>query len=197
MITTLHSLPKDNVLTQGQWWVDRTSPISKDPAKALSDLPSVSVEDKAAKNLGLTLGSTLTLDIQGVPFVVQVSSLRKVDWSSFSMNFFMIVEPGSLESAPLTYIATARVPNTLEVPLQQAIVADLPNVTAINVGDVLDNIARIFRQLAMGIQALALLCLITGGVVVIAAISVNRYRRLHELAILKVFGGGRKPFVGG
>ncbi|MEE8124261.1 MAG: FtsX-like permease family protein [Nitrospirales bacterium] len=191
VITTVHSLPKDNVLTQGQWWVDRTSPISKDPAKALSDLPSVSVEDKAAKNLGLTLGSTLTLDIQGVPFVVQVSSLRKVDWSSFSMNFFMIVEPGSLEGAPLTYIATARVPNTLEVPLQQAIVADLPNVTAINIGDVLDNIARIFRQLAMGIQALALLCLITGGVVVIAAISVNRYRRLHELAILKVLGGSR------
>jgi len=68
----------------------------------------------------------------------------------------------------------------------------MPNVTAINVGDVLDNIARIFRQLAMGIQAMALLCLITGAVVMIAAISINRYRRLHELAILKALGGSRR-----
>ncbi|MDH5575865.1 MAG: FtsX-like permease family protein, partial [Nitrospirota bacterium] len=137
------------------------------------------------------LGSTLTLDIQGVPFEARVSSLRQVDWSSFSMNFFMIVEPGSLDDAPLTYIATTRVPKPLEVPLQQAIVAAMPNVTAINVGDVLDNIARIFRQLAMGIQAMALLCLMTGAVVMIAAISINRYRRLHELAILKALGGSR------
>ena len=173
VITTLPTLPKDNVLTQGQWWAKPASSPSENSMEALSAIPGVSVEDEAAKNLGVTLGSTLTLDIQGVPFMVQVSSLRKVDWSSFSMNFFMIVEPGSLEHAPLTYISTARVPSTLEVPLQQAIVAELPNVTAINVGDVLDNIARIFRQLAMGIQALAVLCLVTGGVVMMAAISVN------------------------
>ena len=55
----------------------------------------------------------------------------------------------------------------------------------------MDNIAKIFRQLAMGIQTLALLCLITGAVVMIAAISINRYRRLHELAILKALGGSR------
>ena len=80
----------------------------------------------------------------------------------------------------------------MEIPLQQAIVSAMPNVTAIHVGDVLDNIAKIFRQLAMGIQALALLCLITGAVVMIAAISINRYRRLHELAILKALGGSRR-----
>ena len=191
VLTTFQVLPKDNILTQGHWWADTREQTPVGATKTPSDLPLVSVEDEAAKNLGLTLGSTLTLDIQGVPFEARVSSLRQVDWSSFSMNFFMIVEPGSLDDAPLTYIATTRVPKPLEVPLQQAIVAAMPNVTAINVGDVLDNIARIFRQLAMGIQAMALLCLMTGAVVMIAAISINRYRRLHELAILKALGGSR------
>ncbi|MDH4193679.1 MAG: FtsX-like permease family protein, partial [Nitrospirota bacterium] len=191
VLTTFQVLPKDNILTQGHWWADTREQTPVDAIKTPSDLPLVSVEDEAAKNLGLTLGSTLMLDIQGVPFEARVSSLRQVDWSSFSMNFFMIVEPGSLDDAPLTYIATTRVPKPLEVPLQQAIVAAMPNVTAINVGDVLDNIARIFRQLAMGIQAMALLCLMTGAVVMIAAISINRYRRLHELAILKALGGSR------
>lgn len=191
VLTTFRSLPKDNILTHGYWWDDtRELPLGGENNTS-PDLPLVSVEEEAAKNLGVTLGSTLTLDIQGVPVVAQVSSLRQVDWSSFSMNFFMILEPGSLDGAPLTYIATTRVPKNLEVPLQQAIVAAMPNVTAINVGDVLDNIARIFRQLAMGIQALALLCLMTGVVVMIAAISINRYRRLHELAIVKALGGSR------
>ena len=178
-------------MTQGRWWADTQIQNSANDTPTPKHLPLVSVEEDAAKNLGLSIGSTLTLNIQGVPFIAKVSSLRKVDWGSFSMNFFMIVEPGSLEGAPITYIATAKVLKNVEIPLQQAIVSIMPNVTAIHVGDVLDNIAKIFRQLAMGIQALALLCLITGAVVMIAAISINRYRRLHELAILKALGGSR------
>jgi putative ABC transport system permease protein len=191
VVTTFETLPKDNLVTQGQWWGNTQRPNVLDNSKAQNNLRLVSVEEDAAKNLGVSLGSSLTLNIQGVPFVAKVSSLRKVDWGSFSMNFFMIVEPGSLDGAPITYIATAKVPKTVEIPLQQAIVETMPNITAIHVGDVLDNIAKIFRQLAMGIQALALLCLITGAVVMIAAISINRYRRLHELAILKALGGVR------
>ncbi len=191
VVTTFQSLPKDNLLTQGEWWENTQRQNFMDESQSQKIFPWVSVEEDAAKNLGLSLGSTLTLNIQGVPFRTKVRSFRRVDWGSFSMNFFMIVEPGSLDGAPITYIATARVPRTVEVPLQQEIVAAMPNVTAINVGDVLDNIAKIFRQLAMGIQALALLCLITGAVVMIAAISINRYRRLHELAILKALGGSR------
>ncbi|HBP88720.1 MAG TPA: FtsX-like permease family protein [Nitrospirales bacterium] len=192
VLTTSRDLPQDNILTKGNWW-DHTKESNPGGAtESPSDFPLVSVEEDAAKNLELTLGSTLTLDIQGVEFVAKVASLRQVDWSSFSINFFMIVEPGSFDGAPFTYIATTRVPTNLEVPLQQAIVAVMPNVTAINVGDVLENIGRIFQQLAMGIQALALLCLVTGAVVMIAAISINRYRRLHELAIVKALGGSRK-----
>ena len=191
VVTTFQSLPKGNLLTQGQWWDNAAIQHPVDDFSALKHVPLVSVEGDAAKHLGLSLGSTLTLNIQGVPFQAKVSSLRSVDWGSFSMNFFMIVEPGSLDGAPITYISTARVPKTVEIPLQQAIVATMPNVTAIHVGDVLGNIAKIFRQLAMGIQALAVLCLITGAMVMIAAISINRYRRVHELAILKALGGSR------
>ena len=176
VVTTFQSLPEDNILTQGQWWGKTSPQDSLGDTQDQNQLPAVSVEEDAARHLGLSIGSTLTLNIQGVPFDAQVSSLRKVDWGSFSMNFFMIVEPGALDGAPITYIATARVPKSVEIALQQAIVAAMPNVTAIHVGDVLGNIAKIFRQLAMGIQALAVLCLVTGAVVMIAAISINRYQ---------------------
>ena len=191
VLTTFELLPKDNVLTQGQWWENSPPTDSVGDPQALNNHPLVSVEEEAAKILGLSLGSNITFNIQGVPFDATVSSFRTVDWGSFSLNFFMIMEPGSLDGAPITYIATAKVPETIQIPLQQAIVSAMPNVTAIHVGDVMDNIAKIFRQLAMGIQALALLCLITGAIVMIAAISINRYRRQHELAILKALGGSR------
>lgn len=197
VLTALATLPQDNVLTQGSWWGEHSSasPVEQN-GQGKTSYPLVSVEEDAAKNLGLSLGSTFTLDIQGVPLTAEVASFRKVDWGSFSMNFFMIFEPSALEGAPFTSIATARIPKTKEQTLQQAIVEAMPNVTAIHVGDVLDNIARIFQQLATGIRSLAFLCVITGAVVMMAAISINRYRRLQELAILKAMGGTRSLLVG-
>lgn len=196
VLTALSSLPEDNVLTQGTWWSADDSQGSSRRATDGRTHPLVSLEEEAAKNLGLSLGSTVTLDIQGVPFTAQVASLRKVDWSSFSMNFFMIFEPGAFEGAPLTYISTARIPKAHEQSIQQAIVAAMPNVTAIHVGDVLDNLIRIFQQLATGIKSLALACVAMGAVVMMAAISINRYRRLQELAILKALGGSRMLLLG-
>ncbi len=191
VMTTSQTLPPDNEVTQGNWWETIESFPSTVPPQNENLIPFVSVEEKAAEHLDLDIGSTVTFDIQGVPFVTQVRNFRKVDWSSFSMNFFMILEPSSLDGAPLTYIATAKVPASLEIPLQQALVQSLPNVTAINVGDVLDNIRTIFQQLAKAIHALAGLCLITGAVVMVAAISINRFRRIREMAILKALGGSR------
>ncbi len=197
VLTALATLPQDNVIVQGKWWNEKTqASLMVEEGQPRRSYPGVSVEEDAARNLGLSLGSIFTFDIQGVPLTAEVSSIRKVDWGSFSMNFFMIFEPSALEGAPFTSIATARIPKTKEQVLQQAIVEAMPNVTAIHVGDVLDNIARIFRQLATGIKSLALLCVITGAVVMMAAISVNRYRRLQELAILKAIGGTRTLLVG-
>jgi len=141
------------------------------------------------------LGTTIEFDIQGAPLPAVVESTRKVDWGSFSTNFFMILSPGSLEGAPLTYIATAKVNPEEEIPLQQALVGALPNVTAIKIGDVLANVARLLEQLAWAIQGMAFFSLISGAVVMVAALSSTRYRRLYESAILKAIGGTRQLIV--
>ncbi len=193
--TSLETLPNKNKITQGQWWDEHAPNPLKGSAAPQDVAHHVSVEKEAGKHLGLVLGSTLTFDLHGVPFVAKVASFRKVDWGSFSLNFFMIFEPGAFQGTPITYIASAKVPKALEVPLQHTIVSALSNVSAINLREVLDNIANLFRQLAQGIHALAILCLTTGVVVMITAISINRYRRLHELAILKALGGSRRILV--
>jgi putative ABC transport system permease protein len=103
----------------------------------------------------------------------------------------MIVSPGALDGAPHTYVATARVAPSEEVPLQQAVVASFPNVTAINIGDILDSFARVLDRLSLAIRAVALFCVLSGAVVMAAALAATRYRRLYESVILKALGATR------
>jgi putative ABC transport system permease protein len=181
VLTFLEQIPKDNTIVEGAWWT---------PGQRFT-IPSVSVEEEAAKNLGLTVGSTLEFDIQGTTVTAEVSSVRKVEWGNFSTNFYMILSPGSLDDAPVTYVATVRVPPVEEVPLQQAVVASFPNVTAINIGDVLDSFARILDHLSFAIRTVALFCVVAGGLVLAATLAATRYRRLYESVILKTLGATR------
>ncbi|TLY43610.1 MAG: FtsX-like permease family protein, partial [Nitrospirae bacterium] len=158
--------------------------------------PLVSVEEEAAKNLGVDLGSIIEFDIQGATVSAEVSSLRKVEWGNFSTNFYMILSPGSLEGAPFTYVGTVRVPPDGEVPLQQAVVAAFPNVTAINIGDVLDSFVRILERLSLAIRAVAAFCILAGAIVMASALATTRYRRLYESVILKAVGATRGLVAG-
>src|SRR5690606_19487855 len=56
----------------------------------------LSLEEKVAKDMRVNLGDAVTLDVQGVPVEAKVTSIRKVDWSRFNLNFFMIFPPGAL-----------------------------------------------------------------------------------------------------
>jgi putative ABC transport system permease protein len=181
VLTFLDHLPKDNVLLQGRWWAPGERPSK----------PLVSVEEEAARNLGVDLGSTIEFEIQGTTVAAEVSSIRKVDWGNFSTNFYMIVSPGSLEGAPFTYVGTVRISPEQEIPLQQAVVAAFPNVTAINIVDVMDSFVRILDRLSLAIRAIAVFCMLAGAIVMAAALATTRYRRLYESVILKALGATR------
>lgn len=181
VLTFLDRLPKDNVIVKGVWWK---------PEQKFAR-PQVSMEEEAAKGLDVDVGSVIELNIQGVPIEAEVSSIRKVEWGNFSTNFYMIFSPGSLDGAPMTYVATAHVAPDDEVALQSAVVAAFPNVTAINIGEVLSAFARVLDRLSLAIRTVALFCLVAGALVMAAALAATRYRRLYEAVILKALGATR------
>lgn len=181
VLTFLTDLPKDNQILKGAWWK---------PGDRF-DRPLLSIEEEAARQLGVDVGDTVEFDVQGAALTAEVGSVRKVEWGNFSTNFYMILSPGSLDGAPITYVATVRVAPPEEVPLQQAVVEAFPNVTAINIGDVLDNFVRVLDRLSLAIRAVALFCVVSGGLVLAAALAATRYRRLYESVILKALGATR------
>jgi putative ABC transport system permease protein len=181
VLTFLDQVPKDNTVVKGTWW----------KSGQVFSRPQVSIEEEAAKSLGIDIGTVLDLNIQGMVMQAEVSSIRKVEWGNFSTNFYMIVSPGGLAGAPMTYVATVRVSPQDEVALQSAVVAAFPNVTAINIGEVLSSFARVLDRLSLAIRAVALFCLIAGALVMAAALAATRYRRLYEAVILKALGATR------
>jgi putative ABC transport system permease protein len=151
----------------------------------------VSIEEEAARVLGVDVGSRLTFDVQGVPVDAEIANVRAVDWQTFGANFFVIFAPGALDGAPAMYLATARVPPAAEARVQDAIVTTFPNVTAIPVRDVLERVASVVDRLGLAIRAIGIFSVASGIVVMLGALAATRYQRLYESVILRTLGATR------
>jgi len=181
VLTWATTLPPQNTVVSGHWWT---------PAEAARE-PLISVEDEIARQIGVGLGDTLTFDVQGVPVGARVASLRHVDWRSLTSNFFVIFSPGVLEGAPVTYIATVHAAPTQEARLQSAVVAALPNVTAIPVREVLERVSAVVDQIALAVRLVAAFSVGAGLVVMAGALAITRQQRLYQSVILKTLGATR------
>lgn len=181
-LTYLDRLPEDNEVTAGELWGD-------------PDLAEVSVEQEFARELGVGVGSVLTMDIQGVELDLTITSLRRVDWGTFGINFYLMVEPGVLEDAPQSRLAAARLPAGREQRLQDTLAAAYPNVTLIRTREVLEKIAATLERLALGVRLLGVLTVLAGLAILAGAVSASSIRRGAEVALLKTLGMTRRQVV--
>jgi putative ABC transport system permease protein len=174
-LTYLDRLPPGNTLVEGRLW--------SEPGK-----PEVSVEKEFAGDLGVRLGSVLTFDVQGVPLDLTVTSLRAVEWRTFGINFFLVVEPGVLEAAPQFRLASARLPAQEEQRAQDLLAARYPNVTLLRVRAILEKVIGVLDQVAAGVQFLGGFTVAAGVAVLAGAVAAAGVRRSREVALLKTLG---------
>ena len=173
--------PAGTVLTAGTWWTP-----AQGHARALA-----SIEESAARHLGVRPGSRLTFDVQGVAIDVEIASVRRVDWQNLTTNFFFVLSPAALAGAPATWVATTRVAGEREAALQNAVVAAFPNVTAIPLRDVLERVAAVLGDIAVAVRLVALFTLGAGVVVMAGALAATRSQRLYESVVLRTLGATR------
>jgi putative ABC transport system permease protein len=148
----------------------------------------VSVEEDFARDLGVGLGSRLTFDVQGVPIDLWVTSLRRVDWGTFGINFFLVVEPGVLDDAPQQRLATARLPAGSEQRVQDEIAARYPNVTLLRLREILEKIAAVLERIGLAVSLLGGFTVVAGVAILAGAVSAAAARRGREVALLKTLG---------
>lgn len=169
----------------GRWFRGSWTRASGTPAE-------ISVEDELAKELEVTVGDELIWDVQGVPVTTRVTSLRKVEWARFEPNFFVVFQPGVLESAPQTTVALVEAGDPLaRGQLQRTIAERFPNVTSVDLGEVQKTLETVIGKVVLAIRFMAAFSLLTGAVVLVGAIGTTREQRVRESALLKTIGASR------
>jgi putative ABC transport system permease protein len=178
-LTYLRQLPADNVIVAGALW--------SDPAR-----PEVSVEESFAEDLKLRLGSVLRFDIEGVPLDLTVTSIRKVNWRSFGINFSLVVEPGVLDQAPQQRFAAVRLPPGGEQRVQDMLAAAYPNVTVLRIRELLEKVGKVLNRISLGVRFLGGFTVLAGIAILAGAIGASSARRSREVALLKTLGMTRR-----
>ena len=156
----------------------------------------VSVEEGLAKDMQLKVGDELIWDVQGVPLATRVASLRAVDWQRLQPNFFVVFPAGVLESAPKFFVIAARAPTAAEsARIQQRVVHQFPNVSAIDLGLILQTLDNIFSKVEFVIRFMALFTVATGVIVLIGSVLTGRYQRVREAVLLRTLGATRRQLM--
>ncbi|MCO4754929.1 MAG: FtsX-like permease family protein, partial [Bacteriovoracaceae bacterium] len=152
-------------------------------------LPQLSIEQRYARRLGLEIGDTMSFDILGIEVQGVVANFRRVRWTSFIPNFFIVFQPGAIDDAPKTYLASAGgMTEERRYEVQDLIVEKFSNVSIVNVTQVVEKIMTIFKAMASALAVMAGLCL-TIGFFTLFAITQNQLKKKRfEAAIQKVFG---------
>ncbi len=169
-------MPPHNELAAGRWTPDEPDALS--------------VEEGLAKTLGLALGDRLRFDVAGQMLEGRITSLRRVDWSSMRVNFFVMFPTAALPGVPVTYIAAFRAPST--AGFDNALTRQFPNITAINVSASIAQVQRVLDQVVRAVEFLFGFTLAAGLVVLFAAVSATREARTREFALMRAMGANAR-----
>ncbi len=177
------TMQPDNEILAGQWW-----------SPAHSGKPMFSVEQGIAQTLGIRLGDRLTYEIAGNRLEGEVRSLRKVEWDSFRVNFFVVTPPGVLDAFPASYVTSFHLADDRSGLMDQ-LVQRFPNFLVIDVAAVLGQIQRMMDQVIRAVEFVFLFGLLAGGVVLFAAISATHDERVFDAAILRTLGATSRQML--
>ncbi len=175
-LSTMRELPAKNQVVAGRWLDD-----SK---------PEASVEEGLARTLGLKLGDMLRFDIGGQTVDAQITSLRKLEWGSMRVNFFVILNPGLVADMPQTWITAFHLPAE-KAGLANELTRRFPNLTVVDVGSIIRQVQSVVDQVIAAVEFLFLFTLASGVLVLYAALVGSQDERIRESALLRALGATR------
>ncbi len=178
-VTYRDSLVSSENLVAGEW-IGSASPNTLIP---------ISVAENVAGDSQVVVGDSLVFNVQGVLMNTRVASIRAVDWSRMQPNFSIVFPSGVLENAPQFHVLSTNVPNrTASAELQRELVGKFPNVTIIDLRQVLVIIEGILDKISWVINFMAFFSILTGIIVLIGSVRTSKYQRIKESVLLRTLG---------
>ena len=153
--------------------------------------PEVSIEEQIRDRFGVGLGDRLRFDVLGRVVQARVTSIREVQWEDTRAGGFMFVfSPETFEGAPHTFIVPLRSleDRTARAALQHDLVVGFPNVSVIDVREVLESIRAVMDIVTLAVTLVGGLVLVSGVLILIGAVAMTKFQRVYEAAIFKTLG---------
>jgi putative ABC transport system permease protein len=161
-------LPEGNRITAGKW-----------------------IEGSAPQvSLKLKLGDQMTFELAGEKVTAPITSLRKLDWSSMKVNFFVIMPPAMLEEMPQSWITSYYQSAEIE-GLDYQLAQTYPNLTIVDVATSLQQIQDVLDRLSSVLGLLFAFTIAAAILVLVAAIAATQDERFRSAALLKAVGASR------
>ena len=149
----------------------------------------ISLAYNVAQDAEVGLGDTITFNVQGVLMETVVSSIREVDWGRMQLNFSIVFPKGVLEKAPKFHIITTSAENEASsAALQRDLVRSFPNLSIIDLRQVISLIENILDKISWVINFMAFFSILTGIIVLIGAVRTSKYQRIRESVLLRTLG---------
>ncbi|MEZ4971991.1 MAG: FtsX-like permease family protein [Cyclobacteriaceae bacterium] len=164
--------------------------------KGQRDSVWVSISEGMQESLDVKIGDSLVFDVQGVPIPAKISGIRKVDWPKDPPNFIFVFPTGVLEYAPQIWVAATRVDDQQAANrFTQELVTEFPNVSLIDLRLILSTVNELFGKIALVVRFLAFFSIITGLVVLAAAVMNSKFVRIKENILLRTIGARTKQLT--
>lgn len=179
-LSYLDDLPAHNRVTEGAWFTAR------DRADG-----AFSIEEGIARTLGVRLGDRLTWSVGGQLFTAPVTSVRRLDWDSMQVNFFVIATPSLLARYPTSYITSFHLDGA-HVPVMNQLGQVFPNVTVVDTSAILRQALAVMERVVQAVQVVFLFTLAAGVLVLYAALLATEDERVREAALLRALGASRR-----
>ena len=170
-------LPAANKIVAGEYFSDAETGV-------------MSLEEGIAKTLRLNLGDSVEFDVAGDKVTVKITSLRKVDWDSFRVNFFALIPATTIAPLPKSYITAVHLPDSDKKTLP-AVVGAAPNVLVIDVSEIMARVRSIVDQVARALEFVFAFTLVAGLLTLYTAVIATQDERRYDTALIRTLGGTR------
>ena len=184
-LTYSETLPEGSNLVEGRWW-----------EKDYSGPPLVSFVDEIARDIGLKIGDSVTVNVLGRDVTARVVNFRKVNWRSMGINFVMVFSPNTLKSAPHSHVVTVEMEGGDEAKMLNAMAREFPSVTAVRIKEALTTVSELLGKMLAAIRGANALTLLTGILVLAGALAAGLSNRTYEAVVLKTYGASSTQLMG-
>lgn len=168
-------LPPANRIAEGRW-------IAPNPAE-----PEISMAKNWMQMFRLKIGDTLTLRIGDREISPRIVGVRDVDWDSFRVNFFMMLDPTHAADLPHSFLTSFHLPVASAGELG-GVVREVPNVSLVDINAILDRVRELIERVSLAVTWVLGFSLAAGVLVLLAALAATADERRFESALLRTLG---------